>query len=205
MPTPNGRSRIRRQRSDRLRNSSPRCSSCSCASAGESSSKTSCAFTWRHAQTRGRRCLVKQLLALEPDAILFGMDHCGRKGLFAEGCPPPRLCRCIQGLPSRSSRRRRELKAGGGRGIRTPGTLPGTAVFKTATIDHSVIPPILRGAPPHTPARALAGTPSPRSAPSRPRRARSVSQRPIRRQLLIIARARSLPAHACTSAAPPAP
>ena len=30
---------------------------------------------------------------------------------------------------------------GGGRGIRTPGTLPGTAVFKTAAIDHSAIPP----------------------------------------------------------------
>src|ERR1051326_1673817 len=30
---------------------------------------------------------------------------------------------------------------GGGRGIRTPGTLPGTVVFKTTAIDHSAIPP----------------------------------------------------------------
>ena len=33
------------------------------------------------------------------------------------------------------------VKSGGGRGIRTPGTLSGTAVFKTAAIDHSAIPP----------------------------------------------------------------
>ena len=32
-------------------------------------------------------------------------------------------------------------KFGGGRGIRTPGTLPGTVVFKTTAIDHSAIPP----------------------------------------------------------------
>ena len=31
--------------------------------------------------------------------------------------------------------------SGGGRGIRTPGTLPGTAVFKTARFNHSRIPP----------------------------------------------------------------
>jgi hypothetical protein len=31
--------------------------------------------------------------------------------------------------------------AGGGRGIRTPGTLSGTAVFKTACFNHSHIPP----------------------------------------------------------------
>jgi hypothetical protein len=30
---------------------------------------------------------------------------------------------------------------GGGRGIRTPGTVPRTAVFKTAAIDRSAIPP----------------------------------------------------------------
>ena len=30
---------------------------------------------------------------------------------------------------------------GGGRGIRTPGTLPGSVVFKTTAIDHSAIPP----------------------------------------------------------------
>ena len=34
-----------------------------------------------------------------------------------------------------------QREVGGGRGIRTPGTLPGTAVFKTAAIDHSAIPP----------------------------------------------------------------
>ena len=34
-------------------------------------------------------------------------------------------------------------KDGGERGIRTPGTLPGTAVFKTAAIDHSAISPLL--------------------------------------------------------------
>ena len=31
--------------------------------------------------------------------------------------------------------------SGGGRGIRTPGTLSGTAVFKTARFDRSRIPP----------------------------------------------------------------
>jgi hypothetical protein len=46
------------------------------------------------------------------------------------------------------SRRRRDNVAlhlarasGGGRGIRPPGTLPGTVVFKTTAIDHSAIPP----------------------------------------------------------------
>jgi hypothetical protein len=33
------------------------------------------------------------------------------------------------------------LAHGGGRGIRTPGTLSGTTVFKTAGINHSPIPP----------------------------------------------------------------
>src|SRR6185295_10550615 len=32
-------------------------------------------------------------------------------------------------------------KVGGGRGIRTPDTLSGTTVFKTAAINHSAIPP----------------------------------------------------------------
>ena len=32
----------------------------------------------------------------------------------------------------------------GGRGIRTPGTVPRTAVFKTAGFNRSPIPPILR-------------------------------------------------------------
>ena len=31
--------------------------------------------------------------------------------------------------------------SGGGRGIRTPGTVPRTAVFKTAAFDRSAIPP----------------------------------------------------------------
>src|ERR1051325_7226317 len=35
----------------------------------------------------------------------------------------------------------RGREVGGGRGIRTPGTLPGTVVFKTTAIDHSAIPP----------------------------------------------------------------
>jgi hypothetical protein len=34
--------------------------------------------------------------------------------------------------------------AGGGRGIRTPGTVSGTAVFKTARFNHSRIPPLGR-------------------------------------------------------------
>ena len=37
--------------------------------------------------------------------------------------------------------RRAKAKFGGGRGIRTPGTLPGSVVFKTTAIDHSAIPP----------------------------------------------------------------
>src|SRR6188474_1394935 len=34
---------------------------------------------------------------------------------------------------------------GGGRGIRTPGTLTGSVVFKTTAIDHSAIPPRRNG------------------------------------------------------------
>jgi hypothetical protein len=33
------------------------------------------------------------------------------------------------------------LISGGGRGIRTPGTVSGAVVFKTTAIDHSAIPP----------------------------------------------------------------
>ena len=33
------------------------------------------------------------------------------------------------------------LQSGGGRGIRTPGTVSGPTVFKTAAIDRSAIPP----------------------------------------------------------------
>jgi hypothetical protein len=36
---------------------------------------------------------------------------------------------------------------GGGRGIRTPGTVSGPTVFKTAAIDHSAIPPALEQEP----------------------------------------------------------
>ena len=36
---------------------------------------------------------------------------------------------------------KRTLKVGGGRGIRTPGTVSGSVVFKTTAIDHSAIPP----------------------------------------------------------------
>ncbi len=35
----------------------------------------------------------------------------------------------------------RENEAGGGRGIRTPGTLSSSTVFKTAALNHSTIPP----------------------------------------------------------------
>ena len=35
----------------------------------------------------------------------------------------------------------KKIKKGGGSGIRTPGTLSGTAVFKTAAIDRSAKPP----------------------------------------------------------------
>jgi hypothetical protein len=44
-------------------------------------------------------------------------------------------------LESLALRRASKAKRGGGRGIRTPGTLPGTVVFKTTAIDHSAIPP----------------------------------------------------------------
>jgi hypothetical protein len=38
--------------------------------------------------------------------------------------------------------RNRPSGIGGGRGIRTPDTLSGTTVFKTAAINHSAIPPL---------------------------------------------------------------
>src|ERR1051326_8376765 len=50
-------------------------------------------------------------------------------------------------LPAAAVARRRRTaatKSGGERGIRTPGTLPGTAVFKTAAIDRSAISPFER-------------------------------------------------------------
>src|ERR1017187_4228410 len=55
-------------------------------------------------------------------------------------CPPEKSqdsdlirCRAVRSLQVRMR--------GGGRGIRTPGTLSGTAVFKTACFNHSHIPP----------------------------------------------------------------
>ena len=42
--------------------------------------------------------------------------------------------------PAHDSQRRGH-EAGGGRGIRTPGTLSGSTVFKTAALNHSAIPP----------------------------------------------------------------
>src|SRR5215203_2089818 len=44
---------------------------------------------------------------------------------------------------------------GGERGIRTPGTVSSTAVFKTAALNHSAISPILIAGGPCTPAGAL--------------------------------------------------
>src|SRR6187431_1793913 len=49
-----------------------------------------------------------------------------------------------RGLPSRSRERSERLaKAGGERGIRTPGTVSRSAVFKTACFNHSHISPVL--------------------------------------------------------------
>ena len=50
-----------------------------------------------------------------------------------------RTSRTMSDAGSRQPTERREV--GGGRGIRTPGTLSGTVVFKTTAIDHSAIPP----------------------------------------------------------------
>src|SRR4051812_24633470 len=41
----------------------------------------------------------------------------------------------------RAARQRSDGRTGGERGIRTPGTLPGSVVFKTTAIDHSAISP----------------------------------------------------------------
>jgi hypothetical protein len=47
----------------------------------------------------------------------------------------------VDGLPTVARQRRGRAKVGGERGIRTPGTLTGTVVFKTTAIDHSAISP----------------------------------------------------------------
>ena len=43
--------------------------------------------------------------------------------------------------PSPGAKAERSENFGGGRGIRTPGTVSRTVVFKTTAIDHSAIPP----------------------------------------------------------------
>jgi hypothetical protein len=50
----------------------------------------------------------------------------------------PRRCRPGQDA---NALKNTSPRNGGGRGIRTPDTLSGTAVFKTAAINHSAIPP----------------------------------------------------------------
>src|SRR2546425_10492652 len=62
------------------------------------------------------------------------------RGIRAKSRRAKRAARCLKPSPS-PTERARASEVGGGRGIRTPGTLPGTAVFKTAAIDHSAIPP----------------------------------------------------------------
>src|SRR5438270_9833604 len=67
-----------------------------------------------------------------------GLPSEARRGL----CSPPsraRLTTRYGGHPSPEQR----AKDGGGRGIRTPGTVSGAVVFKTTAIDHSAIPPAL--------------------------------------------------------------
>src|SRR5260370_2680507 len=66
-------------------------------------------------------CTVKMRLSLLPRA------------------PALRNCRYVQRFSERFLRDP-ELR-GGGRGIRTPGTVSRTAVFKTACFNHSHIPP----------------------------------------------------------------
>ena len=50
----------------------------------------------------------------------------------------------------------RATATGGGRGIRTPGTLSGSTVFKTAALNHSAIPP--RRTTPNTHGRSHDGS-----------------------------------------------
>ena len=99
-----------------------------------------------------------------------------RKSYRNETGPPSRVALRRDSLRSAScaslvypaEARRSRAKAGGGGGIRTPGTVPRTAVFKTAALNRSATPPLLNGGDPCTPpGSSLAGTPSPRAASSR--------------------------------------
>src|SRR5438045_2114638 len=60
---------------------------------------------------------------------------------MAEGGFVPGAARAAECLKTTRAAKRARAKVGGGRGIRTPRTLPGTVVFKTTAIDHSAIPP----------------------------------------------------------------
>ena len=54
-----------------------------------------------------------------------------------------RVAECLKPRPTTPDARASAQKAGGGRGIRTPGTVSRTVVFKTTAIDHSAIPPFI--------------------------------------------------------------
>src|SRR5207253_10612594 len=73
----------------------------------------------------------------------------GRRADDGGGDAPRGLRACAQCVADRSDGRApaRTTRFGGGRGIRTPGTLPGTVVFKTTAIDHSAIPPAVAHVP----------------------------------------------------------
>src|SRR5437588_11022623 len=69
----------------------------------------------------------------------FRVERYWKVDLFPSGTTPP------SASPSRCAARRTlgvaEFQCGGGGGIRTHGTLAGTAVFKTAALNHSTTPP----------------------------------------------------------------
>jgi hypothetical protein len=70
----------------------------------------------------------------------------GHSGIRAESRCAACVLRCFgaQGAarwPGALALRRMTERFGGGRGIRTPGTVSGSVVFKTTAIDHSAIPP----------------------------------------------------------------
>jgi hypothetical protein len=95
-----------------------------------------------------------------------------------------------KGWPSRSSRRAR-AKAGGEGGIRTPGTVPGSVVFKTTAIDHSATSPFMIGGDPCTPPSSLRYA---RAAPLAPLCSHSSSAGPPTRRLAAFTCSRSVPA-----------
>ena len=68
---------------------------------------------------------------------------------FAASVRQPSRGPWLAGLPAVA--RRRRAKAGGEEGIRTPGSLSASTVFKTAALNHSAISPILIGGGPCTP------------------------------------------------------